>query len=349
MSTAQHLTGWKRLTMTPRHGSGSPDDHPAEHNQTDPTTPVPLPRTPRTGRLRSLRLTLRRPRPARPSTVWPCAQDDHLGDIHTGSTLIASWLLTAVVKIVTTYTQPGDRVLLLTPATFGNSTVARPPAGVRTRTAPDPYAGLLEAAWTVVRLGRGIQTQTAEPPPDTIDSEHAVNPKSESGPRPHLTSLDPYNQHRRSPAGRPDPDGTTSTPGPDRFDLVITAAEPRTLDWLQPIAWADTLTPTGTLAVITRSDHTRGRLNDPARPLVTAAHHAGLRYHDRVALLRVPVRNGALAIGTGSSGLFRPPHKPMAITVRHTQVHDDLLVFTHRPTGVAASRAAMTQGESSDV
>src|SRR3712207_7523613 len=42
----------------------------------------------------------------------------------------------------------------------------------------------------------------------------------------------------------------------------------------------------------------RSRPDDPdatvlGGPLVTAAQHAGLRYHDRIALLRVPIRDGA--------------------------------------------------------
>ncbi|WIV57968.1 hypothetical protein [Amycolatopsis nalaikhensis] len=333
--------------MSPTHDSDSPDGHPPEHNQSDPTIPIPLPPTPRTGRLRTLRLALRHPRPSRPSTVWPCAQDEP----REGTGQIASWLLTAVVKIVTTYTQPGHRVLLLAPAPFAPAATARMSTGVHNRTAPGPYAGLLEAAWTVVRLGRGIQTQTAGPPLDTIDGgtqRPAVDPRSESesGPRPHPVGPDSDDHSGPSVASRPDPNRTPTAPGPDRFDLVLTAAEPRTLDWLQPTAWAALLTPTGTLAVITHSDRSRGRLGDPAGPLVTAAHHAGLRYHDRIALLRVPIRNSELALGaTASYGPFRPPQGPAATAVRHTQVHDDLFVFTGRP----ATTTAAQREESSDV
>lgn len=328
--------------MSPTHGSDSPQAHPPERDQSDP---VPLPRAPRNGRLRSLRLTLRHPRPPRPSTVWPCAQDDLRGDIDTGTGLIASWLLTAVVKIVTTYTQPGQRVLLLAPTPFVNPssmTAVHPSAAVRTRPAPGPYAGLHEAAWTVVRLGRGIQTQTAGPPDDTLDRSAAADPQrdagtsaseSKSGLRPHPDGPDPEGDVRPSPGARHDSDRTPAEPGSDRFDLVITAAEPRTLDWLTPTRWTGLLTPTGTLAVITRSDHSRGRLREPAGSLVTAAHRAGLRYHDRIALVRVPIRNDTVAVGaTVSYGPFRPPHgpamDPLAAAVRHTQAHDDLLVFS---------------------
>jgi hypothetical protein len=64
--------------------------------------------------------------------------------------LIASWLLTAVVKIVTTYSNPGDRVLLL--------------ATPRTARRPGSYSSLPEAVWPVIRLGRGVQTALAGSP-----------------------------------------------------------------------------------------------------------------------------------------------------------------------------------------
>lgn len=321
--------------MTPTHSSGSPGDHGPEHDQSDPTTPVPLPRTPRTGRLRALRLSLRHPRPPRPSTVWPCAGDD----LHEGTGVIAHWLLMAVIKIVTTYTQPGHRVLLLAPSPLGGPPLSRPPDAVRTRLRHGPYDGLLEAGWTVVRLGRGIQTQTAGAPPDP-DADRPVGPtaESESGPRPHPGDPDPDDHARPSPPGRPGPDHRSTEHGPDRFDLIITAAEPRTLDWLRPTDWADVLTPTGALAVITHGDQSRGRLGDPSGPLVAAAHHAGLRYHDRIALLRVPVRNGALADGPTDAGRpSRTPHGPATPAVRHTQAHNELLVFTRQPGTTAAA------------
>ena len=39
----------------------------------------------------------------------------------------------------------------------------------------------------------------------------------------------------------------------------------------------------------------------PAGLLVTATQHAGLRYHDRIALLRVPIRDGAHPSGVTDS------------------------------------------------
>ncbi|GAB3474346.1 hypothetical protein [Amycolatopsis cihanbeyliensis] len=84
--------------------------------------------------------------------------------------------------------------------------------------------------------------------------------------------------------------------------------------------------------MITHGDRSRDRLTDPADSLVRAAHRAGLRYLDRIALLRIPVRDGALAVASPATHP-RPqaPARPAATPARHTQVHDDLLVFSRQP------------------
>ncbi|WP_435583402.1 hypothetical protein [Amycolatopsis thermoflava] len=316
--------------MTPTHGNGSPGDGSQEHGPTDPpTVPIPLPQKRRTPRLRAPRRTLRHPRPARPSTVWPCAQDD----LREGNALLANWLLTAVIKIVTTYTQPGQQVLLLAPAPYLAPPASWSPTGRPRQSRPGPYARLHEAGWTVVRLGRGVQTQTAVAHPNPVDEPAgAAAVESESGPRPNPNS--PTTDQSAGPStDRRTGRGPTATGvGPDRYDLVITAADPRTLDWFRPADWAGLLSPTGTLAVITHSDRSRDRLTDPAGSLVRAAHRAGLRYLDRIALLRVPVRDSALAVTTPAAHP-RPqgPTRPLTTPARHTQVHDDLLVFTRQP------------------
>lgn len=319
--------------MTPTHGNGSPGGDSQEHDP--PTIPIPLPQLRRTPRLRTLRLALRHPRPTRPSTVWQCAQDD----LREGTGLLANWLLTAVIKIVTNYTQPGQRVLLLDPAPYLAPPVSWPTAVVRNRPVRGPYAGLLEAGWTVVRLGRGIQTQTAVAHPDPV-GEHTVDGPAESESGPGLPADGPSADRPVGPSTDrlPEPDSATTGHGPDRYDLIITAADPRTLDWFNPTDWAGLLTPTGTLAVITHGDHARGRLADSAGALVRIAHHAGLRYLDRIALLRVPVRDGALAATAPAAGdRSQVPSRRSTTSVRHTQVHDDLLVFTNRtaPSGRA--------------
>lgn len=234
----------------------------------------------------SLRRGGRPARPAPPTTIWPCGQDD----LCEGTGLLASWLLTAVAKTVTTYTQPGQRVLLLHPAPYLTSSVT----SVRRQSELGPYAGLHEAGWTVVRLGRSVQTHTA------------IAPSAE-----------------QRDVGPVDSEST-----PDRYDLVLVAADPSMLDWFCPSNWVDMLDPVGTLAVITRGARSGGRFIDPAERLVRAAHDAGLRYLDRIALLRVPVHE-VLSVRP-APGLRSP-------------VHDDLLVFG-RPAG--STRAAESGDDS---
>ncbi|GAA1029252.1 MULTISPECIES: hypothetical protein [Amycolatopsis] len=315
--------------MTPTHGGDVPGDESQEHRRTDPpTVPIPLPQRRRAPRLRTLRLALRHPRPARPSTVWPCAQED----LREGTGLLADWLLTAVIRIVTGYTSPGERVLLLDPAPYLAPPRSWSATALRSQSRPGPYAGLLEAGWTVVRLGRGIQTQTAVARPDPVGEPTVGVPvQSESGPG--LPADGPSAEHAVGPSTDRDrePDSTPTGHGPDRYDLIITAADPRTLDWFHPTDWADLLTPTGTLAVVTHGDRSGGRLADPAGALVRAAHHAGLRFLDRIALLRVPVRDGALAATAPAAHDRSQTTSGRSTTyVRHLQVHEDLFVFTRQ-------------------
>lgn len=268
-------------------------------------------------------------RPTRPSDVWPCAGDD----LREGTGVLANWLLTAVVKIVTAYSRPGQRVLLLDPAPYLAPPASRPGTMVRNRPRPGPYAGLHEASWTVARLGRGVQTQTAVAHTDPA-GEHSGDAPAESDSGPRLPTAGPTTDQPTGPPSHhhPEPDPAGTAGGPDRYDLVITAAEPRTLDWLRPADWAGLLTPNGTLAVITHGDHSRGRFTDPTGPLVRTAHHDGLRYLDRIALLRIPIRGGALAVATPATHpSSQAPVRPLATPVRHTQVHDDLMVFTRQP------------------
>ncbi|GGM81682.1 hypothetical protein GCM10011609_17130 [Lentzea pudingi] len=245
----------------------------------------------------------------RPSTVWPCAQDD-FGE---GTGLLAGWLLTAVVKAVTTYTRPGQRVLLLEPAEPCRS---------------GAYAGLREAAWTVVRLGRGVQTQTV-----VARSEEDERLSAESG---HGLGASVDSPTSDGLAGLPTPaesgvDGSRRGLGPDRYDLVVAAADPRTLSWFRPTDWSCVLSPSGVLAVLTHGDRASHRLADPASSLVRAADSAGLLYRDRIALLRSPVRDGALVVmppfgNVSARTSTRPPTTP----IRHVRVHEDLFVFARQ-------------------
>ncbi|MDX8143313.1 hypothetical protein SK854_14385 [Lentzea sp. BCCO 10_0061] len=325
--------------MPPTYGNDSTGDRSPEQDSVDtPVVPIALPRKRRTARRRRLHLTLRHPRP---SSVWLCAQDE----LREGTGLIAHWLLTAVIKTVTTYSQPGQRVLLLDSAAFTATPASSSVTGLPNRSRRSPYVGLLEAGWTVVRLGRSVQTHTAVEHPNRLDDAPGTSAGSESG-----SGLPATGPSTDRPAESPSDhrhgsDLEESGHDPDLFDLIITAAEPSTLGRVRPMDWAGLLTPTGTLAIVTYRDCSRGRLADPAGALVWAARHAGLRYTDRIALLRVPVRHSALTVT--STAMRDRSHTSAAApttSVRHAQVHDDLLVFTRH----TAPRNAVDGEETSD-
>ncbi|GHH62387.1 hypothetical protein [Lentzea cavernae] len=249
---------------------------PTQDNESALTAPVQLSRLQRAHR----RFPLRRRGSSRLSTVWLCAQDDLCG----GTGLLANWLSVAIVKIVTTYTRPGNRVLLVEPTPSGTCTAS----ALHNESCSSPYAGLHEAAWTVVRLGRGVQTQTDF--------------------RPSLVDL---------------------------FDLIITATG--TGSWHEPnlTGLADSLTSAGTLAVIARGE----RATDPAGSLVRSGRHAGLRFVDRIALMRTPADERSPTTGTPLSDVrASSPMRFQASRVRHTPAHDDLFVFARQPSLTAATK-----------
>jgi hypothetical protein len=178
----------------------------------------------------------RRARPGRFATVWPCTQHDT--QHATGA--LAGWLLNAVIKIVTTYSMPGNRVLLLAPS----------PVMMRSPRRLGPYSGLLEAAWSVIRLGRGVRTGLA------------------------------------APVEQPGP----VTEGPTGlFDVIIAAADPHDLVAMRPTSWSRLLTSSGVLVVITHGDNTGSRYVDAAGALVAVARADGLRYLDHIVALCLPI------------------------------------------------------------
>lgn len=226
--------------------------------------------------------------PRRPETVWPCPPPDP--DIADDGPL-ARWLLAAVERLVTTYTRPGDPVLLLSPA-GREGTAAQGQAG-----AAEP---LSEAVGTVDRLARTVRVRTA---PATRRSPAG----SQSGPGPGLQAdcVD----------GRPGSD-QTQTGAPDRFALALVAVTPSAAGDVDMAALAALLTPTGTLAVLTHSDSRGGWLIDPTGELSEAAGLGGLALVDRIVVLEIPL-----------DGLARPD-QPLSTQMVAHRAHSDLLLFT---------------------
>ncbi|SEP54519.1 hypothetical protein [Amycolatopsis saalfeldensis] len=298
-------------------------------------------------RTRSRTTTLGGIRTARPTTLWPFGD----AEVLPGTALLAGWLGRTILTLVTTYTRPGDRVLLLTPPL-----PPRPPSRAPCRTHEgDPYAGLAEAVWTVARLGRGVDTATAAPGPDYPDGDirSVWRAGAESGSRPRLSRLglrpsagpNPDSVSPRDPAGTR-PDGG--------FDLIITALDPHATDWLACTDWGALLTPHGLAATVTHSDSHGGRLLDPYSVMVETLGSYGLRCLDHIAVLTAPapdrVASSAVGEQTGAATLARgrSPRAGVAGPPPVRRVHHDVVLFGRLPATTPEDGA--TDGkETSDV
>lgn len=289
------------------------------------------PTTPRLGGRRARRRSRRSARAPRPATVWQCGGDDP----RDGTAVLSGWLLNTIVKIVTGYSKPGDRVLLLAPP----STATGPVRCTRVGRGTGPYDGLHEAAWTIARLGRGIQTWTAHPPrtvadfhPDTdpvADPARAASPRSEPAVRART-------DHGRQPARTrfTQDSADKSLPpgaGPDRFDVVITTVAPDHPNWTRDTDWRSLLTPHGIAAIITHGDNRTGRLVAPTSRLVSTLSDCGLGWLDHVILLET---------------LPDSDHRPAPEGARRRRAHHDLLLFA-RPGGPSEAGGA-ERGEDHD-
>ncbi|MFF4349973.1 hypothetical protein [Streptomyces sp. NPDC001530] len=96
--------------------------------------------------------------PAHQISVWAVAQQ-----IHPETQNIPGWLLTTIVRIVTTYTTPGHRVLLI-----GTRAQSGKPSSERDQLtygwpapASNQLPGLIEAAAVAARFGRSIEVRAA--------------------------------------------------------------------------------------------------------------------------------------------------------------------------------------------
>jgi hypothetical protein len=322
-------------------------------------------------RVRTRRAVRRCLHTPRPMTVWACADDHHPA----GTGLLAEWLHTAVVKIVTSYTRPGDRVLLLAP----HAVVAEPTAGwpgtaptstvqttAKARSQPGPLSGLHEAGWTVVRLGRDVVnwtiTSDAVSPSATSSptkvSTRGTTVESESGPGP---GGDPTVGSPGRPesdldsVGQPPLSPWTDAIGPAeaRFNAIIATVDPSRTDWLNSLNWPTLLTPRGVLAVITYADTSEGRLVDPVGSVVTALRGRRMRYYDRVVLLGTPLsRITAHPDSRGAdrrSALDALTRLGRDAAVSSSRAHADLLIFTHSAVVAPSSWTPTSPQEISDV
>jgi hypothetical protein len=323
------------MTSTP-----TPEPDHQSHQTPRRRTQTPAPRSGHRRRAAQSRATTTRGlRAARPSGLWPFADAETLP----GTGLLAGWLGRTIVTLVTTYTRPGERVLLLTP-----------PAPTRPlpRTADrpgdhHPYAGLTEAVWTATRLGRSVDTATAAPIPDSpsdgTNSTRRQGAESVSGPRLHR--LDPPlptdpDRDPASSAGRPE-----SSPRGE-FDLIITAVDPRATDWLGHTDWASELTSSGLAAVVTHSDVHAERLRDPLPRVTSTLGNRGLRCIDRIVVLSAPISSHDAGSTRGAADMIAERAHSRTSTAATLdppplrRAHHDLALFGRQPAAAPDTDAA---------
>lgn len=331
------------MLSTPDGDSAGPRRHRHRGRSALSTTPVRTLYRRRHAAARSL--TGRTGFSSRPTTLWPFAEADPLP----GTAQLAGWLGRVIVTLVTGYTRPGDRVLLLTPPA-----PARRPSTCRGTRQPDPYAGLTEALWTVIRLGRGADTVTASPGPECPETSAGASRRlaveSASG-------LRLQHPDRRTPAEDSADDdhesGSSSMRAEyragDRFGLIITAVHPHDTDWLAHTDWTTILTPTGTIAAITHSDTSGSRLVDPMATIVGTFRSRGWRWLDHIAVL-----TEHLHAPTNTTTATTPVAVPTAVQAAEPSAeylpirsaHHDLLLFVPAPSEDHARTAV--SGEASD-
>ncbi|HVQ90224.1 MAG TPA: hypothetical protein VMU51_04240 [Mycobacteriales bacterium] len=284
-----------------------------------PPVPTPTPPTaaPPTSRRRTR--TAGPPGTAALATVWP---HDPQNPQATLAALLAA------------YTDPGDRVVLLTP-----------PGPASLDAGTDWTAQLARRGPALARLRRRIQVRTDRPDhrPPTGPAHDDRGPAPESGPGSGPGPATPTNPpDPRSPTG-PDtvPAGGTAPAGTgpdtgrrpanrtgtgvDRAELVVTAVDPHAPDWVARPPWTNLLTRSGLLAAITHSDRRGGRWVDPLPALAAVLTAAGLVWHDRIVLHHQP--------STGRSTVDRAAasRAELGPTVGHERVHTDLLLFAPQP------------------
>jgi len=280
--------------------------------------------------------TGRRTGPQTPATVWVCG--------HPASDPTAAWPVSVVKKVVTSFTAPGARVVLLTPPAppdvaglVGPVPVARPQT--------DDDRDLAAATNAVHALGRAPYVIHIEP--DGL----AAGP----GSTPFWADLVGHRQPR--------PDNVAALPPalgdqpeadvPATADLVVASLPPRRItDGLRDhvaLLGARLLRTGGTLIVLTHCNHVGGRLVDPSGPIVAAAQTADLLYLQHIVAVHAPVRDAQFALAADPES-DREQHRAAVrgLPAPHQIAHSDVLAFSqphdHDPLPASVAAAVRENG-----
>ncbi|GAA4412170.1 hypothetical protein GCM10023148_05530 [Actinokineospora soli] len=301
-----------------------------------------------------------------PATVWtagPAPID-----------LDATWPAALVERIVTSFSKPAERVVLLdwpTPDRPLPALGAVRADGVITH-APDaePDPELADAIAAIERLDRAARIERVPVDPTSTapasrpfwaDLIGAATPPPTVPTAPEVTIEAPF-------------PGTTTEPA-DSADLIVTSLAPHRCDHLGHGNTADLvalyaarrLRVGGILAVLTHCDWTSGELTDHTGPVVTAAQNADLLYLQHIVALHTPVHDGRLHLtdahpdgvhddrdtddGDTDDSQARARHRALVrgLPPPHRRIHSDVLVFAqphdHQPPSALAAHAATQSGD----
>lgn len=304
-----------------------------------------------------------------PATVWTAGSAP--------IDLDATWPAALVERIVTSFSKPTERVVLLDWPTPDRT---RPTLGVvgadgvidhAPGTESDPE--LADAIAAVERLHRVARVERVP-----------VDPTS-TGPASRPFWADLVGGAGPAPATLPTaPEVTVEVPVPDAVteradsaDLIVTSlpthrfgdhGHGNTADLIALYA-ARRLRVGGILVVLTHCDWTSGELTDPTGAVVTAGQNADLLYLQHIVALHTPVRDGRFHLADAhfdahsdgvhgeryiDDGDARARHRASVrgLPAPHRRIHSDVLVFAqphdHQPTPLAspsASTDAVSQRE----
>ena len=265
-----------------------------------------------------------------PATVWPAGSS--------AIDLDATWPAALINRVVTAFSTPGARVVLLPwPSPPGPRLKLTPvgPGGVIDR-APDadPDAELTDALHAVERLGRTAHIERVSHPATTGTSHSApfwADLVGGTDPTPELVPT--------TSAVTADDDVTgDETKHSSGDDLIISSLRPglsgdHSTDLIALFA-ARRLRLGGIFVVLTHCDWTTGRLTDPTGAVVAAGQNADLLYLQHIVAVHTPVRDGRFRLPdehpdrVGDSTRARHRARVRGLPLPHHRIHSDVLVFT---------------------
>lgn len=274
-----------------------------------------------------------------PATVWTAGP--------TPTDLDATWPTPIVAKIVTSFSAPGARVVLLPWPT------SQPVAADTPRLALASADGVIDHAPGTEPDGELADALTTIE--DLDRTGHVVRIPvgvSVTGPgsRPFWADLVSDRNHSRTIVEQPPhagPDGGSLAgvaTGPADIDLVITSLRPQhggdAASDLVALFAARRLRTGGILAVLTHCDWSGGELTDPTGPMVAAGQNADLLYLQHIVALHTPLTDGrfaATADGRATASHRRAEQRAAAhgLPAPHRRIHSDVLVLAqphdHQP------------------